>query len=375
VVGVQRVGEALSDRSDAAVAARLGGDEFALLFVGPRAERAALAAAAEVTAEQRVDVGVLSVPLGGSAGVTASRPGDATSSVLRRADLAMYEAKRSPHVRAALFTDPMAARAERRHLLSAALRGAAERGETELVYQPLVRAADGALVGAEALLRWRSPAHGVVLPGEFVPLAEETGAVGGLGLWVLGRAAADLRTWDDAGRVLPRLFVNVSPRQLDDAFPAAAVAAVRAHGVDPARVTLEITESALPEVPSSSCLPDLRAAGFRIAMDDFGTGFSSLSQLAVLPVDTLKLDRGFLLGAGTESGRRIVESLVALARQLGLTTVAEGVETAEDADVVRRAGCELMQGWHVSRPVPAEQLAQSLEVRVPRPRGSAVEVR
>jgi diguanylate cyclase len=370
-VALRHVAQVLARRSDAAVAARLGGDEFALVVVGEGAETEAVAAARALTVEQWVDVGALTVQMGASAGVAVSRPGDTTSALLRRADLAMYEAKRSG-ARVEVFIDAIADRAERRHLLTAALRGAAARGETELVYQPLVRLADGATLGAEALLRWRSPLHGVVLPGEFVPLAEDTGVVAELGLWVLERAAADLRSWDDAGRWLPELFVNVSPHQLVDGFPEAAVAAVRAHGIDPGRVTLEITESAVPDAPSSQCLQQLRAAGFRIAMDDFGAGFSSLAQLAVLPVDTLKFDRAFLLGTGTDSGRRIVEAFLALAGQLGLTTVAEGVETAEEAGVVRRAGCELAQGWFFARPVPAADLQGALPAVVPAPRPPGV---
>ena len=367
-LALRHVGQSLARRSGAVVTARLGGDEFALVFAGEDAEQAALDAADELTLDQWVDVGALTVQLGASAGVAVSRPGDSTSTLLRRADLAMYEAKRAPHVVVARFADVMAERAERRHLLTAALRGATARGETELVYQPMVRLADGAVAGVEALLRWRSPAHGLVLPGEFLPLAEETGVVGELGRWVLDRAAADVRCWEDAGAVPPQLFVNVSPHQLDDAFPDAARAAVRAHGVDPARVTLEVTESAVPDDCSTACLQALRAAGFRIAMDDFGAGFSSLAQLAVLPVDTLKFDRAFLLGTGTETGRRIVEAFIALAASLGLTTVAEGVETEAEADVVRRAGCELAQGWLFGRPVPPAAVAAALSPTVPAPR-------
>jgi diguanylate cyclase len=375
---LQAVGDRLARCDDAVVQARLGGDEFALLVAGEDAERAAVLAAHELTGERWVDVGEATVQVGASAGIAVSQDGDTTSSLLRRADLALYEAKRSRQMQVAVFTDDMAARAERRHLLTAALRGAAARGEVELVYQPLVRLSDGVVVGAEALLRWGSPLHGLVLPTEFVPLAEETGVVGELGLWVLDRAASDLRAWEDAGRALPQVFVNVSAHQLHEEFPDQAVRAVRAHGVDPARVVLEVTESALPDGRALEVVARLRDAGFRTAMDDFGAGFSSLAQLAVLPVDTLKFDRAFLLGAATAEGRRIVDALIGLAAQLGLTTVAEGVESPAEAAVVRRAGCQLAQGYHFSRPVTARELWRLLAaplvpvVPVPPQRGPGV---
>ena len=350
------------------VAARLGGDEFALMLTGDEVVVRALHVSDAMTSSAGPTIGALTVAVGASAGVAVSREGDSTSEILRRGDLAMYEAKRNGVSRAALFTDDMAARAERRHLLAQALPGAAERGELSLVYQPLIRLDDGSVAGAEALLRWTHPLHGQVTPLEFIPLAEETGAIEEIGLWVLARAAQQVRDWAQEGRFLPRLSVNVSPQQLTPHFPARALAAVGRSGVRSARVTLEITESAMPSVAANRCLKSLREGGFSLAMDDFGAGFSSLAQLAVLPVDTLKFDREFIRGIHTPNGRRIVEAMVALAGDLGLTTVAEGVEQAAEADVLRRAGCVLAQGYHFAKPVPPVELWSMLPSVVPEAR-------
>lgn len=351
--------------------ARLGGDEFGLLVVGPDAEDRAVRAADALTVALSSTFGTAALAVGASAGVAVSRAGDTTSDLLRRADLAMYEAKRSTLTRVAVFTRDMAERAERRHLLLQALPGAAERGELAALYQPLVRLSTGEVAGAEVLLRWESPLHGLVAPGEFVPLAEESGVVGALGAWVLDRAAQDLAAWQAAGRTVPGLFVNVSARQLVDGFADQAAAIVRAHGVAPSRVTLEITESALPDLQGDRCLEQLRAAGFPLAMDDFGAGFSSLSQLGVLPVSVLKFDREFLRSAETPHGRRILSALTAVARDLGLTTVAEGVETATELAVVRAAGCDLAQGYHLGAPMTAAELWRVLGAAVPAPRQGA----
>ncbi|MFP5218500.1 MAG: putative bifunctional diguanylate cyclase/phosphodiesterase, partial [Actinomycetes bacterium] len=342
---------------DGMLAARLGGDEFALLVVGTDAEQRAVVTADRLCRGQQSRIGAISVSVGASAGIAVSRERDDASSILRRADLAMYDAKRARRSQATVFSDDMAHRAERRHLLAQALPGAAERGELEVVYQPLFRLDDGSIAGAEALVRWRHPLHGDVSPAEFISLAEEVDVIAELGAAVLAAAARDVAGWD--GR-LPRLFVNVSPKQLSGAFAASAVATLEQHGVAPAAVTLEITESAVPDLHADRCIEQLRAAGFDIAMDDFGSGFSSLSQLAAMPVDTLKFDREFIRGIHTPNGRRIVDTIIALAGELGLTTVAEGIETAAEADVVRRAGCDLAQGYHFARPMSAGELTALL---------------
>ena len=358
---------------DACRSARLGGDEFAVLVVGDNAERRAWRSAETLVQWQRSSVGALRTSVGASAGVAVSRPRDTTSSILRRADLAMYDAKRSGPSSSALFVDEMAVRAERRHLLAQALPGAAARGELELVHQPLFRLDDGSLAGAEALLRWHSPVHGEVSPAEFIPLAEETGAIVDVGQWVLATAVVQLQEWNARGWVLPRMSINVSARQLTDTFAETAVRLVAAAGVGPSQVTLEITESAMPDLPANRCVEQLRAAGFPIAMDDFGAGFSSLAQLAALPVDTLKFDRELIRGVATSDGRRIVEAIISLAHDLRLTTVAEGIETTAEAAVVLSAGCDLAQGFHFSRPLSAGRMEALLRdaPAVPAPRDAA----
>lgn len=360
----------------AAVAARLGGDEFALMLVGPDAEAGAVACAAAATIGSPIRIGALDVPLAASAGIAVNRAGDAASDLLRRADLAMYEAKRSPLSLTAVFTDDMASRADRRNLLAQALPGAGERGELHLVYQPLYRLTDRTLAGAEALLRWQSPRHGDVSPEEFISLAEDTGAIREIGDWVLETALRQLNHWQSVGLTVPRLFVNASSHQFTEDFAATVLEKADRYGIAREVLTLEVTESSVPDLEANRALRSLRDAGVRIAMDDFGAGFSSLAQLARLPVDTLKIDREFVRGADTENGRRILASVIALATDLGLTTVAEGIELPEQVDVVARAGCTLAQGYHFARPLSAHDLARLLSSTptVPAPRGSTAVV-
>lgn len=353
-----------------ATAARLGGDEFAVLFVGRDVERRAAAAALALTQTVPTSVGTFSVAVSGCAGVTVSRVGDTTSTLLRRADLALYEAKRGRGTPVVSFVDAMAVHAERRHLLADALPGAAERGELHVQYQPLIDLADGSIHGAEALLRWTSPLHGSVAPDEFIPLAEDSGLITDIGMWVLERATADMADRLSTGHPVPQLFVNVSPQQLVAGFASSARALVAARGLEPARVNLEVTESAAPDEAALRCLHELHAVGFGVVIDDFGSGFSSLSQLAMLPADVLKFDQAFLRGIHTPNGRRIVDAVIAMAADLGLTTVAEGVETLADVEAVQRAGCSLAQGYYVSRPVPVAELWTLMDSRalVPFPR-------
>ncbi|TAL24021.1 MAG: EAL domain-containing protein [Frankiales bacterium] len=362
-----------------ATAARLGGDEFALVLLGRRAEERLVDLAGAVSGSRPTSIGPMTVPLSACAGVTVSREGDTTSDLLRRADIALYEAKHRRGSGVTVFTDEMALRAERRHLLAEALPGAAERGELGLHYQPLIDLGTGMTYGVEALLRWSSPLHGRIPPDEFIPLAEESGLMGEVGMWVLRQAVRDLAERATTGRPVPQLFVNVSPQQLVDGFADSARGALAEHGLQPGSVSLEVTESAVPDASALASLEELRAAGFTVAIDDFGAGFSSLSQLAVLPVDVLKFDQAFLRGIHTARGRRIVDAIITLAVDLGLTTVAEGVETEADVRAVTRAGCSLAQGYHFGRPVPAAELWQSMDrvraVPAPRAAGGRTRVR
>jgi diguanylate cyclase (GGDEF)-like protein len=362
----------LRGAAGAGLPARLGGDEFALLLVGGDVELTAVAAASAVTKSGVVRIGDMSFPVEASAGIATSRARDVTSHLLRRADLAMYEAKRSPLSRTALFREEMAARAERRHLLVQELPGAARRGELELLYQPLYRIATGELIGAEALLRWHSPRFGTIGPDEFIPLAEDTGTIGELGRWVIAAALRQLASWDRLGFALDRMFVNLSAREFDDELAGMVLGALHRHQVAPHRLTLEVTESRLPDLAASQQLEHLRAAGVRVAMDDFGAGYSSLAQLARLPVDILKIDREFINTVTTENGKQIVGAVIDLAHALKLQTVAEGIEHADELAVLCLAGCEFGQGYHYARPMRADDFTELLRRALPAQRSAGV---
>jgi len=340
--------------------ARLGGDEFAVLIVGDDAEAHALALADRVTSPDRSAAAATVQLPACSIGVSVLRPGDAAADPLRRADLAMYSAKRSSTCRLALFTDDMAGEADRRHLLVSALPGATGRGEMRLVYQPLYRLNDGTLAGAEALLRWTHPLLGAVPPDEFIPLAEDTGYINQIGLWVLEQSVAQMARWEHEGRFLARLFVNVAAVQFTDDLPGQVARVLHRHGLQAARLTVEITESQLPGLGVNQAMRRLRESGVHVALDDFGSGYSSLAQLARLPVDILKIDREFITNLGEEAGRPVMDAIVNLAKALGLATVAEGIEDLGQAAEANNAGIDFAQGYLFSRPVPGDELAARL---------------
>lgn len=345
---------------DRGTAARLGGDEFALLVAGGDAEFIAVAVAHELTQGLRVRIGVAEVPMGASAGIAVNRRGDTASHLLRRADQAMYHAKRSGISQTAIFTDDMASRSERRHLLAQALPGAADRGELELRYQPLYRLEDGSLAGAQALLRWRHPLYGEVTPPEFLPIAAEIGATDALGAWVLTTAARQVRHWKMAGRRLPHLFVNAAAHQLTESFAATVIDVTRQHHVPTGTLTLEIAQESLLSAQSLAALRVLRGAGVSVAIEDFGAAFSGVAQLSQLPIDTVKINRDLIRATHNANGRRIFSTIVQLAQGLGLQAVAEGVELPDEAAVARDAGCALAQGRYLGEPMTALELTEML---------------
>ena len=340
--------------------ARLGGDEFAILVVGDDAEISAVGLAASVAAPYPATASTGLPAIAASIGIAVLRPGDAPEDLLRRADLAMYSAKRAPASRLAVFSEEMAAEADRRHLLVAALAGATARGEMRLVYQPLYRLGDGELAGAEALLRWTHPLLGVVPPDEFIPLAEDSGAISQIGLWVLEQSVAQMARWQQQGGYLPQLFVNVAAAQFTDDLPVAVARVLASHGLLPARLTLEITESQLLVLGANRPMRHLRESGVQIALDDFGTGYSSLAQLARIPVDILKIDRDFIRNLGESAGRPVMDAIISLSKALGLTTVAEGIEDLGQAAEASNAGIDIGQGYLFSRPLTVDDLALRL---------------
>ncbi|MHB1444086.1 MAG: putative bifunctional diguanylate cyclase/phosphodiesterase [Acidimicrobiales bacterium] len=346
-------------------AARLGGDEFAVLVEGidalSRARRLAerlIQSLASPLALPGRDVVVQA-----SFGLAAPDPAHATSAeeLLRNADVAMYRAKAAGKGGLAIFEAHMHAAALARLELDAELRAAVAQEQFVLHYQPLVGLPHGRLEGVEALIRWNHPTRGLLGPGEFIKVAEETGLVVEIGQWVLDTACTQLAEWQTSGGPR-RMAVNLSARQLTSpGFINGVAAALGSSGAEPGRLTLELTESLLmaDTVTAQSVLGALRGLGVRIALDDFGTGYSSLSYLHQFPIDCLKVDKSFVDGLGTADGdSSVVSGIVGLASALGLTVVAEGVETAVQAHLLSDLGCEMAQGFFFGRPMPADELAR-----------------
>jgi diguanylate cyclase (GGDEF)-like protein/PAS domain S-box-containing protein len=362
----KRIGDSLR-ASD--TAARLGGDEFAVLLeqttsrqeVLEVADRiiAELAAPVEIQGHQiitRASIGIVLSPLG------AEGPAD----LMQAADVAMYAAKTNGkghhQVYEAALQSALMDRLER----TADLQHATDFREFELYYQPIVRLADGGLVGHEALARWNHPDRGLLSPDEFIPLAEETGLILPLGRWVLHEACRQARHWQirhESARAL-RISVNVSAKQFQHADLVADVtSALLGAGLDPQSLVLEITESILVENVEAIIVRmwELKQIGVSLAIDDFGTGYSSLSYLRDFPVDILKLDKSFVddLGRPSENGA-LAESIVLLANKLHLQTTAEGIETKEQLDVLRSFGCQLGQGFYFAKPLTSSTAESAL---------------
>lgn len=339
---------------DRDTAARLSGDEFAVVLPGGTAEQAQAVAQRFLAALQAsVAVGDQETRIGASIGVAELRGHTSADELLADADMAMYAAKNSGKGRVLLFEPEMRARAQERGRLTRLLAAAVGRGQIEVHYQPIVRLDSRRVIGMEALARWRIGADELVGPQVFIPIAEETGLICEIGSTVLRQACRTLRDWRSrvAGAADLGVTVNVSGWQLTATDYSLVVADVLAEtGLPPDALTLEITESMLLEDSDSLTaeLARLRALGVRLAMDDFGAGYSSLSSLLRFPVDTLKIDRMFLdLGSGS-----LVSALAKLGRSLGLTVIAEGVETPEQLALARTARCDAVQGYLVSRPLP-----------------------
>ena len=345
--------------------ARLGGDEFVILLTDIAAPAQAAAVATRVRhalAEPFSSEGRQFV-ITPSIGISLY-PDDGIDieDLLVKADMAMYEAKDQGRNRHTFFSNAMSDRSVGRLDLENDLRRAIELQQFALYYQPKVDAVTGEILGVEALLRWHHPERGWISPGTFIPLAEETGMMLPLGDWVIGEACRQIRDWGSRGLGHLCVAVNVSTMQFSrDDFIESVLGAVRLHGVNPQRLELEITESLLmrniEEVTDS--LRRLRNAGLKISIDDFGTGYSSLGYLNQFPVDTLKIDRSFVKDLQVSSDdAAICSAIIAMARELNLTTVAEGVELVEQLRFLRRQGCDQIQGFLFSKPLPAAELEE-----------------
>ena len=347
------------------VAARLGGDEFAVLqdlggAGSPEAAEALAARLVELLSRPYLLAGQV-VVVGASIGVALlPEDGDDATLLMRRADLALYAAKAAGRGTWRRFSPEQQERAEARRVLENDLRRALPLRQFELFYQPQHDAGTGRLAGFEALLRWRHPQRGLVPPGEFVPMAEETGLITAIGEWVLREACAEAARWPEPITVA----VNVAPRQLEGGRLEGIVAdALSASGLTPGRLEVEVTESALLGNTDTvlGSLRALRLMGVQVSMDDFGTGYSSLTQLRSFPFDRIKIDRSFVSGSaagenGDGTGSAIVRAVAALGAELGMRTTAEGVETAAQMAQMRALGCTDVQGYLLGKPVPRGEL-------------------
>jgi diguanylate cyclase (GGDEF)-like protein len=341
--------------------ARFGGDEFVIVCEDIADAQDAVAVAERLlrTLSKPFDFDDVPAFVGGSIGIAVtSDPNAAPADLVRDADAAMYRAKQAGGGRWSIFDQVVRDRAVARQATEAALRNAIANDELVVHFQPEVSVATGDIVGVEALVRWQRPGAGMVPPADFIPIAEETGLIVPIGRWVLHAACMQAKDFDD-GRLVIR--VNVSARQLAEPGLADTVKdALAASGLPPERLVLEVTESVILEDGDRSvaALQALRDIGVGVSLDDFGTGYCSLSYLRRLPIDSLKIDRSFVRGLGHEADDdSIVTSVIDLARSLGVSVVAEGVETEEQLAGLRARGCDTMQGFLFAKPGPASAVA------------------
>lgn len=347
-----------------AFVARLGGDEYGILHGGAPADARALAARIQECLEEPVVLADVAVNVEASVGV-ALAPQHAMDlhQLLRHADVALDRAK-SHRGRVEFYSADHDHLTPGRLRLLGEVRGALERGEFVLHYQPQVDLRDGRVVGVEALLRWQHPEHGLLAPLCFIALVEQTALVGPVTLYVIERALAQVNSWREAGLGVP-VSVNLSARNLlDPELPQQIEALLGTHGVEPGELTVEVTEGATMADPERAVavLEALRAMGVGVSIDDFGTGHASFAYLAKLPANEIKIDRSFITGM-CESPRdeAIVRSTIDLARNLGLRVVAEGIETRGVWERLAGLGCEVAQGYLISKPVSGGELAQWLQ--------------
>ena len=350
--------------------ARMGGDEFVILLEQQSGPEQCAAVAGELIEAVSVAmaIGGHTIKVGASIGI-AFFPEDGSDGLdlLKHADAAMYAAKHHGSGLYRFFRSEMTEAASQRLRLEMELRQAVAHGELELHYQPKICLRNGQVDGVEALVRWRHPSLGLVPPAEFIPVAEETGLIVELGAWVLDEAYRQAAAWMRQGIRLV-IAVNVSAVQLRaDDLGERIVALAQRHGMAVGALEIELTESLVMADPERAIgvLGKLREIGLRIAVDDFGTGYSSLSYLRRLPLDVLKIDRSFVRDANTNpEDAQIVRTIIALAKALGLTTIAEGVEDSRQAELLSEAGCDHVQGYLYARPLPAAGLEKWLAHRV-----------
>ena len=357
---------------DDALLARFGGDEFVVLIQEGDVRQAATRLAEVLVAELRLplDIQDRQVFLGTSIGITLF-PEDASSAsaLMKNGDIAMYQAKVAGKNDFRFYSRAMDHAVERRVHMEQELRGAWERGELSLAYQPVCRASDGRVVGAEALLRWQHPMLGMISPSVFIDVAEQSGLIDGIGLRVLQSACAEAMRWSTIGEGGERLFVsvNVSPRQLRKGdLPDIVAECLRESGLPASCLHLELTETAVisDELQAATMLARLHATGVKVWLDDFGTGFSGLSHLRRVPVDGVKIDRSFIADMLRDpDDLALTTAIIAMAHSLGITVVAEGVEKEAQYNLLAERGCDLVQGYWLSHPISATEFAHLLARR------------
>jgi diguanylate cyclase (GGDEF)-like protein len=346
---------------------RIGGDEFAVLATNLKSAAAAMEIAEKIAKgvaaisqlnDVRIDASI-------SVGMSVFPLDDSSADVLvAHADMAMYKSKASKKGSISFFDARMDAAVKARHALKRCMPGDIANGKFYLVFQPIVDATTRKIVGAEGLARWRDTKNKLIAPGEFIPIAEESGTIAELGGRLLDEACTYLRRWSELNKLVVPISLNISPIQCrDPGFAAHLINAVEQARIEPALINIEITESTMfknPEIIRKN-LAMVRAFGIGISIDDFGTGLSSLSLLKDLPLSTLKIDSSFVRDIGKQSGAEtIVHAVVEMTRKMGFRTVAEGVETEEQAAMLRDVGVDDLQGYYFSRPVSGEQFASWL---------------
>ena len=354
--------------------ARLGGDEFGIIqaAVERPSEAGHLAVRIQEALREPVEIAGHRFIVEASIGIAIS-PSDGAEAehLLKNADLAMYQAKANGHGTYCFFEREMDTRVKARSVLEFELRQGIMCGQFELYYQPIVNLHDGIIIGCEALLRWHHPERGLISPTEFIPIAEETGLINQLGEWALRTACTEAMTWPEDIRIA----VNVSPLQFkNQALVLTVISALAASGLPSRRLDLEITETAIlhDEGATLGKISQLRDLGVHISLDDFGTGYSSLSYLHRIPFDKIKIDKSFIENiAGDDNSFAIVQAVITVANARNVIVVAEGVETEQQREMLRKLGCSEIQGYLFSRPVPARDLLQFFPARAQRAANAA----
>jgi diguanylate cyclase (GGDEF)-like protein/PAS domain S-box-containing protein len=349
--------------------ARIGGDEFVVILVDLPSNEAASCVARKIvdTLSSPYLTGGYDLHTSPSIGISMyPDDGNGFDALLQQADAAMYHVKENGRAGFRFFREEMNLRTQERLLIEHDLHRALEREEFELYYQPKVDSRTGRIIGGEALIRWRHPEQGMVSPGQFIPVAEQSNLINSIGEWVVRAVCAQSRVWADAGLVSIPISFNVSARQfLYGDLPTTLAHALQDTGADPAMLEVELTESVLMRPQDvEEMLAAIKTMGFRIALDDFGTGYSSLAYLRKMAIDTIKIDRSFVNELERNSDDVvIVQTLIATALNLKMEMIAEGVETLGQAEILCHSGCCSCQGYYFGKPMPAQEFAKLLPRR------------